>query len=237
MGSSQIYSNLSLAMALFLGAWHAFFPGHGKAVLAAYLVGSRGRVVDAIWLGLIIAITHTFSLIILAAVIKVAYGAIMAAIVQPTMPDAEPTPMPGAKMIQLVAGALIVVIGIWLIVGRKRIAGHEHYNPYGRSRQGIWQLLLLGVSGGMVPCPLGIAILLAAIAAGQTGRGLTLIIMFSLGVALTIATIAIIICKLTSLAEQLLQRTGRWVTKLPVFSGVLISLLGCYSIVKVVVTL
>jgi len=231
------YSNISLTIAFFLGALHAFWPGHGKAVLAAYLVGSRGRVMEAIWLGLIVSITHTFAVIILAVVIKIAYGAVMTAVVQPPAPGAEPIPVPGAKIIQLVAGALILGVGIWLIMGRRRIVGHDHHNHNGEHRHGPWQLLILGISGGMVPCAEGIALLLVAIAAGQTGRGLTLVVAFSLGIAVTIVTIAIIVCKLTSLAEQLLQRTGKWVTKLPVISGVLISLLGCYSIVKVVVTL
>jgi nickel/cobalt exporter len=229
MGSSQIYSNISLTMALCLGAWHAFFPGHGKAVMAAYLVGSGGRVMDAIWLGLVITIAHTFSVMILAVVIKVAFGAIVASAVQPAAP--------GEKIIQLVAGVLVLGVGIWLITGRKRIAGHEHYNPNSAGRQGIWQILLLGISGGMVPCPEGVAILFAGIAAGQAGRGLTLVIVFSLGIALTIVTIGVMICKATSLAEHLLQRTGKWVARLPVFSGILISLLGCYSVITVVITL
>lgn len=231
------YSNISLSIALFLGVIHAFWPGHGKSLLAAYLVGTRGRVMDAIWLGLVVTVTHTFSVVILAFVIKAGYSAVMAAVVQPPAPDAKPIPVPGAKTIQLMAGALILAVGIWLIVRRKRIISHQHYNPDDGRRQGIWQLLVLGISGGMVPCAEGIALLLMAIAAGQTGRGVTLVVAFSSGIALTIVTIGIIICKLTLLAEHLLQRTGEWTTKLPVFSGVLISLLGLYSIVKVVVTL
>lgn len=229
------YSNISLTVAFFLGALHAFWPGHGKVVLAAYLVGSRGRTMDAIWLGLVVTITHTFSVITLAIVIKVAYGAIMAAVIQPPTPDAKPIPVPGAKIIQLVAGVLILAVGIWLIMGRRTIAGHEHYNPDGERSQGIWQLFLLGISGGMVPCAEGIALLLVAVAAGQTGRGLILVVAFSSGIALTIITIGVIICKLTSLAESLLRRTGKWVAKLPIVSGIIISILGCYSIVKVVI--
>lgn len=237
MGSLQIYSNLSLTIAFLLGALHAFWPGHGKAVLAAYLVGSRGRVMDAIWLGLVITITHTFSVIVLAVVIKAAFSAVMADVVQPSASDAKPIPVPGVKIIQLAAGVLILGVGIWLILGRRRFVSHQHYNPNGERRQGIWQLLILGISGGMVPCAEGIALLLVAIAAGQTGKGVTLVIAFSLGIALTIVSIGIIICKLTSLAEHLLQRAGKWVPKLPILSGTLISLLGCYSIIKVVIAL
>jgi len=237
------YSSISLSAAFFLGALHAFSPGHGKTVLAAYLVGTRGRVIDAIWLGLVTAVTHTFTVVILGVIIKVAYSAIMAAITQPQSPDAESIPVPGAKIIQLIAGVLILAVGIWLILGRKRghvhehNGTHDHHTPENRDRKGIWQLLLLGMSGGMVPCAEGIALLLMAVAAGQTGRGLTLVIFFSLGVALVIITIAIIVCKLSSLAENLLRRTGKWAARLPVITGFIISTLGIYSIIKVLIGL
>lgn len=243
------YSSISLSAAFFLGALHAFSPGHGKTVLAAYLVGTRGRVIDAIWLGLVTAITHTFTIIILGVIIKVAYSAIVDAVTQPQSPGAESIPVPGAKIIQLIAGVLILAVGIWLILGRKRghvhehhgthehNGTHDHHDPEHRDQKGIWQLLLLGMSGGMVPCAEGIALLLMAVAAGQTGRGLTLVIFFSMGIALVIITIAIIVCKLSSLAENLLQRTGKWTARLPVITGFIISTLGIYSIVKVLISL
>ena len=240
MGSSQMFSNLSLTAALFLGALHAFWPGHGKAVLAAYLIGSRGRVIHAIWVGLIIAITHTFTVIVLGFIIKLAYSAIAASAIQSQPTGAEPIPVPGAKIMRLVAGILIMMVGVWLIVGKGRIHththGHEHHHHEDESRQGIWQMLLLGISGGMVPCAEGIALLLMAIAEGQMARGLTLVVAFSLGVAIVIVTIGIIVCKLSSVAEHLLQRTGKWVHRLPVISGSLISLLGFYSVVRVLLT-
>ena len=236
MDSLQMFSNLSLTAALFLGALHAFWPGHGKAVLAAFLIGSRGRVIHAIWLGLIIAITHTFTIIALGIIVKLAYGAIMTSVVQPQPSGAEPIPVPGAKIMRLIAGGLIMMVGIWLIIGRKRIHSHEHHDHEAEHHQGIWQILLLGISGGMVPCPEGMALLLMAIAAGQTGRGLTLVLAFSLGVAIVIVTIGIMVCKLTSIAEHLFQRTGKWVHGLPVISGSLIVILGCYSVVRVLIT-
>ena len=231
------YSDISLAVAFFIGAFHAFWPGHGKALLAAYLVGSRGRVIDAVWLGLVVAITHTFSVIILGIIIKASYSAVMAAVVQQQQtPDAQPVPVPGIKIIRLIAGLLILGVGIWLIMSRRRIIAHQHYSLDRAKGQGIWQIITLGVLGGMIPCAEGIALLLIAISNGQTSRGLTLVLAFSAGVALTIVSIAVIICKLTSVAERLLQRTGKWVSKLPILSGSLIAILGCYSVVKVLLT-
>ena len=232
-----MYPDVSLTIAFFLGALHAFWPGHGKAVLAAYLVGSRGRVLDAIWLGLAVTITHTLSVIILAVVIRVAFGAMMAAVVQPPTPDAAPIPVPGASIIQLVASVMILAVGVWLVFGQKRTGDHEHHNHHDERHQNIWQLLVLGVSGGIVPCAEGIALLLVAASSGQTGRGLTLVAAFSSGIALTMITIGIMVCKLTSLAEHLLHGMGKWRSRLPIVSGILISLLGGYSIIKAVIAL
>ena len=162
----------------------------------------------------------------------------MAAVVrQQQTSSPESIPVPGIKIIQLVAGVLILAVGIWLIINRRRIIAHQHYSLSGMNREGIWQIIALGVLGGMIPCAEGIALLLVAVSNGQTGRGLTLVLAFSAGVALTIVTIAVIICKLTSVAEALLRKTGKWVDKLPLVSGSLIALLGCYSIIRVLVTL
>ena len=230
------YSDISIAAAFFLGALHAFSPGHGKALVAAYLVSTRGTVAQAVYLGLIVAVTHTFSIILLGVIIKLAYAAIMQAVVQPSGSAHGPISVPGIKAIKLVAGVLILVVGVWIVMNRKRQATHEHHALTTDSRYGTWRLLLLGISGGMIPCAEGIAILLVAVASGQMGKGLVLVLFFSLGVAVTIVSIAVMICKLTALAERVLQRASGWVDKLPVVSGSLIAFLGLYSIVRVLIS-
>ncbi|MBD3184714.1 hypothetical protein GF312_20705 [Candidatus Poribacteria bacterium] len=225
------YSDISITIAFFLGAIHAFWPGHGKALIAAYLIGIRGRVVDAIWLGLIVTATHIFSVIILGIIINFSYSAIMEAVVNPDPSNTEPVPVPGANLIKLIAGILILCVGIWIILRRKQILYHEHYRTDRNIDQGVYQMLLLGVSGGIIPCAEGIALLLLAIAAGEVARGLILVLSFSLGIAVVIVTIAIMICKLTTIAEKVLQKTGEWLDKLPLISGTVISALGFYSII------
>ena len=223
-----------------LGGLHALEPGHGKTVVAAYLIGSKGRKIDAVILGLVVTMTHTFSVILLGIAAKVASTKI-------TLTEESLHGYLG-----LIAGLLILVVGLWMLVAR--IKGrepfhfhshdHDHMDPHGHphnpghshshnhhddhahshdhshdhdhdlnhshaydhahddnhshahdhthdqshshdhvhdhdlqmtetteeKRVGLWQLLLLGVSGGMVPCPAAIAVLLAAVASGKLGR-------------------------------------------------------------------
>jgi ABC-type nickel/cobalt efflux system permease component RcnA len=61
---------MALAVATGLGAFHALEPGHGKTVVAAYLVGARGTAQHALWLGLIVTATHT-------AVLMTVFGIVM----------------------------------------------------------------------------------------------------------------------------------------------------------------
>ena len=58
-----------LAVALAIGAGHAFLPGHGKTLMGAYLVGTKGRPVDAFLLGAIVSLMHTASVLLLGLVL------------------------------------------------------------------------------------------------------------------------------------------------------------------------
>lgn len=233
MDISQIY----FTTALFLGALHTFEPGHGKAIMAAYLVGSGRRVLDAILLGLVIAFTHTFSVIGLGLLMKVASETFLKNI--------------AASAIEIMAALMIIAVGVWILYSRRPSKAHHHHHANshnhnhdiahtetgGQAPKNLWQLLLLGISGGLVPCPAGIAILLAAVASGQLGRGLSLVLFFSLGVAVTIVTIGIIVCKLTDIAEHFFFSEARWTKWIPFISGVFISLLGCGTVIRVLVKL
>ncbi len=89
-----------LVISFVLGGLHALTPGHGKAIVAAYLVGSKGRVIDAIFLGLVVTFTHTFSVIALGVVMLVAQGF---------------APEDIVPWLSLFSGVLIVGIGVWLL--------------------------------------------------------------------------------------------------------------------------
>jgi nickel/cobalt transporter (NicO) family protein len=114
----------SLASAVALGAWHALTPGHGKTLMAAYLVGTRGTPVHAVGLGLSVATSHTLGIVALALVILGAQGVLPPDVVVRATP--------------VVAAVSILAIGGWMVVGevrRRRAAGasaatpHAHAHP------------------------------------------------------------------------------------------------------------
>jgi ABC-type nickel/cobalt efflux system permease component RcnA len=94
-------------VAAFLGALHAVSPGHGKTVMAAYLVGSRGSARHAIALGLTVTVSHTLGVLALAVVTLYASNLI---------PPERLYPVLG-----LLSGGLVIGIGLWLLYGRFRI--------------------------------------------------------------------------------------------------------------------
>ena len=92
-----------------------------------------------------------------------------------------------------------------------------------------WRLLLLGISGGIIPCPPAIAALLAAIGAGRTAQGLTVAIFFSLGLGLVMMTIGVVL----SQAGKLTQKVGEnldLARKLGIISAMIITGLGVITL-------
>ncbi|HID57424.1 TPA: hypothetical protein EYP37_12890 [Candidatus Poribacteria bacterium] len=224
MDVSKIY----LSTAFLLGMLHTLEPGHGKSVIAAYLVGTRGRTLDAVILGLITAFTHTFSVIALGVIFKFVSERAFAGPVQTSF--------------QLIAGLMILSVGIWVlyggIKGRYHLHAHmQHDHEHNHPREYRYpQLILMGLSAGMIPCPAGIAVLLSAISSGQINRGLLLVLTFSFGVAFAITSIAITAANVGKIAEMMIGgRFNRFFTKLPILSGIIISLLGLYSLLRLVV--
>lgn len=199
----------SLLIAFCLGGIHALQPGHGKTLVAAYLVGQRGTARHAILLGITVTLSHTFGVFLLGAVALYGSQFILPEILQPWMGVAS--------------GVLVALIGGGMLASRLRDAGrerahlrahavgdahnhhhqHEHHHhdhgaethshgPQGEHTHAIpdsitlGSLLALGVSGGIVPCPDALIVLLGAIAIHQTLYGMGLIVAFSAGLAVTL---------------------------------------------------
>jgi nickel/cobalt exporter len=183
---------ISLAAALFWGAAHALSPGHGKTIVTAYLVGRRGTPRDAAVLGLIVTVTHTIGVF--------ALGLVTLALSQWIVPE---TLYP---WLNAVAGISVVAIGAAVLRARLRDWLHErahrhghHHHHHGHDHDhapepgtGFRGLLAVGISGGALPCPSALVVLLAAISLHRVAFGLVLIVAFSLGLALTITGIGLV---------------------------------------------
>jgi nickel/cobalt transporter (NicO) family protein len=206
---------LSLLVAAFWGAAHALTPGHGKAIVAGYLIGSRGRPRHAVLLGLIVTVTHTAGVFALGLVTLLLSNFIVPERLYPWLTVAS--------------GLLVVIVGASVLRirlrhrrahshGHRHAHGHEH----GYDRRG---LIGVGVAAGLLPCPSALVVLLSAIALHRVGLGLALIVAFSVGLAATITAIGL----LAVLARRVSARVsldGPLVRALPAVSALLILAVG-----------
>ena len=203
---------LSLALALFWGAAHALGPGHGKAIVAGYLVGTRGRPRDAFVLGGVVTIIHTVGVF--------ALGLVTLGLSELFLPEQL------LPWLNLVAGLLVVAVGVGILRSRLRHArahahGHDHHHEHG----GLRSLVGVGASAGIVPCPTALVVLLAAISLGRVGYGLLLIVAFSLGLAATVTGIGLVaVAARRTFARMRLD--GRLVRLLPTASAAVVLGLG-----------
>ena len=209
----------SLLAALALGALHALTPGHGKAVMAGYLVGARGTARHALELGVTITATHTAGVFLLGLVTLYA-----AAIV---------TPERLYPWVTLLSGLVIVGIGGSLLLARARTAwhghdhGHEHaHEPIGRRRR-----IALGISSGIIPCPSALVVLLAAVSLHRVLFGVLLIVAFSVGLATVLTGIGLALAGGFPLLVRLRAVGGRHVVArsmrlVPVLSALVVTAAG-----------
>jgi nickel/cobalt transporter (NicO) family protein len=186
-----------IAVAFWLGALHALEPGHGKTIVAAYLVGSRGNMKHAALLGATVTFTHTISVFLLGL------GTLLL--------SSYIVPEKIIPVLGVISGASIVLIGGWLFFKRwgafrhaqAHAHGHHHHHHHHDHEHGhshapqgditVGSLMALGASGGLVPCPAAMVLLLSAIAIGRVGLGLVLLIAFSLGLAGVLMAIGMLV--------------------------------------------
>ncbi len=246
------FAVIALVVSFVLGGLHALTPGHGKAVVAAYLVGSKGRIIDAIFLGLIVTFTHTFSVISIGIILlfakeRIAHDDIV-------------------LWLSLISGLLIVGIGGWLLAknmkqyysGRTQNHGHDHSHDHSHDhehthdhgdghthshgfghahshvpteRTGFWSLLSLGVSGGIVPCVDALIGLLFAISLNKLTWGVIILCAFSLGLAAVLVAIGILMVMAKPVIERFTGR-GIWLQRLPIISATVVIVLGAVLVFK-----
>jgi ABC-type nickel/cobalt efflux system permease component RcnA len=280
---------LGLLLAAGLGALHAMSPGHGKTVVGAYLVGSRGTAKHAAFLGLTVTLTHTGSVFALGLLTLFASHYVL--------------PEKLFPLLSLVSGAIVLAIGMTLFVRRLRAAfgrtataamaahqhshghvdgsahthadassyGHAHGDEHqhdggtlthshgealahshdaalthshgGREHTHLppgadggaltWRsLLALGVSGGLLPCPSALVVMLSAISLGRVGYGLALILAFSVGLAATLTAVGLLFVYARRFVWGRRAGEGRVLKVLPALSALVIACVGagiCYE--------
>ena len=174
-----------LAAAFGWGALHALSPGHGKAMVAAYLIGTRGTKRDAVLLGATVTVTHTIGVF--------ALGFVTLGLSQYVLPeDLYP-------WLTLVSGLMVVAIGAGVLRSRLRPThqhshthghshDHDHPHDHGHTHRGV---LSMGAAAGLIPCPSALVVLLAAIAQHEVALGMLLIVAFSLGLAGTLTVLGL----------------------------------------------
>jgi len=181
---------LGLLAAFAFGAVHALSPGHGKTLVAAYLVGARGTPRHAVLLGLMVTFTHTISVFGL--------GLVTLYLSRFVLPETI-TPILGA-----ISGITIMWVGGTLLY-RRTVAqgmaspapGMAHHHGDGRVHThvpeeiGAGGLIALGASGGLVPCPSALVLLLTSVSLGRVGLGLTLLVAFSAGLAVVLTAVGL----------------------------------------------
>ena len=236
---------LTLLLAGVLGGAHALTPGHGKTVAAAYLVGSRGTIKHAIALGGMVTFTHTASVIVLGVVILLLSNTIAPAVLLP--------------LLEFASALLIIVLGCQLMWQRWKAlktdwahdhahshgfehdehdhhhghhhgpGGHTHALPNQITKR---NLAMLAVSGGIVPCPEALGILLLAVSINRIGFGLGLIVAFSLGLALVLTVIGILLVSSKSVLNRISGAGGALQRWLPLGSALVITLLGAGMLIR-----
>jgi nickel/cobalt exporter len=169
----------SLGSAAILGAAHAITPGHGKTAVAAYLAGVRGNALDALRLGLTVTMAHTASVFVLA---------ILAHYLAERFDVQSLHPVIGR-----LSGLAIAIMGAWLLWSRLRgpaSAGPLSMANAAADHHGL-SLRAMGISGGLVPCPEALGLLMLALSRGQSLYGLALLVSFSAGLAVVLVAIGL----------------------------------------------
>ncbi|MBV6516258.1 MAG: hypothetical protein HPKKFMNG_01922 [Planctomycetes bacterium] len=234
-----IYWFTALAFVFGWGAWHALQPGHGKTLVASYLIGTHGRPSDALFLGVVVTLAHTSGVLLLLGGIT---------LVRELYPEMFADPAKAlSEWITVAVGATILFMGVGLLLKRAE-AGHAHeHDVFGRhvhpeddhghgappdpKRMSRLEILRLGILGGVVPCPAAFVIALISIEQRLFAAGLLLVLVFSLGLALVLATIGLMLVATKSYMHARRNRPRNALyrfmeTKVPVLGALAITLIG-----------
>jgi len=225
-----------------LGALHALEPGHGKTIVAAYLVGSRGTARHALLLGVIVTASHTAGVFALGAITLYASRYIVPEQLYPWL--------------GVFSGLTIAGLGGYMFLRRwsgleldhSHTSGQLHSHWFSSRKKdapeaaapgkpiSLYQLFALGITGGIIPCPAALVVLLSAFALHRIGLGFFLIIAFSLGLAAVLISFGMLMVYGRRFIARLQVNgplTTRW---LPVASAAFMTVLGAGIAVRAFLT-
>jgi ABC-type nickel/cobalt efflux system permease component RcnA len=246
-----------LCLSAGIGAVHALTPGHGKTLVAAYLVGERGTVAHAVLLGVVTTVTHTGVVILVAIALRLFFP-------QGGMSDEVRRNL--QTTLGLLGGFVIVAMGVWLLLRRLagqadhfHLSGHGHHHHHPHPHHGVhdhvpadhchdetgqaqplptalgsvgwWNLIVLGISGGIVPCWDAILMLIVAVSLNLLWLALPMLLAFSAGLAGVLVLIGITVVRAKGIAGSRWAQ-NRLFKALPVISAALVTGLGlwlCYD--------
>jgi nickel/cobalt exporter len=237
------YSWFFAPSAIALGALHGLEPGHSKTLMAAFIVAIRGTIGQAILLGLAATVSHT-AIVWLVALAGMQLGQRF------NTADVEP-------FLQTVSGIIIIGIALWMIFRTwRQTHRHHHHHDHDHdhdhhhddedadehAREHAEQLrrelanqqitngriLLFGLTGGLVPCPASITVLMVCLQMRQIALGVLLVLCFSIGLALTLVTSGVIASLGVRHAAKHWQGLGGLAERAPYLSGALMLVVGLY---------
>jgi nickel/cobalt exporter len=254
-GKLSFWVLLSAALiAAGLGALHALEPGHGKTIVAAYLVGSRGTARHAVLLGIVVTAAHTAGVYLLGAVTLYASRYIVPEQLYPWL---------GA-----ISGLSVAGLGIFIFLRHWSGESGEHSHLPGQQHShwflamfkqappaepanhaafsteskplehalSLRELCMLGVTGGIVPCPAALVVLLSAFSLHRIGFGLFLITAFSLGLAVVLVTVGLMMVYAKRVMSSRVRRGSAGMRYLPFLSSAFMVVLGVGITVSAVVS-
>jgi ABC-type nickel/cobalt efflux system permease component RcnA len=245
-------TGMLLLLAAVFGAFHAFAPGHGKSVAAAFLVGEQGTFRQAIVLGLSTTFAHTGSVILIAGVFYLRYR--------------EAVPQDAQHWLGFLGGLVVVFVGMWLFMRRLRgQVDHVHLSggcsdmcgnhgprpavpqcrvpvrtpdpnapsvsPFQlvpkKTPRSFLRLVLLGIGVGAIPCVDAVLLLMLAVSAGRLAFALPLLVAFSVGLSVVLALVGMLVVALHRGGRRI-SGDRAWFRLLPTATAVLLMGMGLW---------
>lgn len=236
--------------AILLGILHGLEPGHSKTMMAAFIIAIKGTVKQAVMLGLAATLSHTAIVWLIALGGMYLSRAFTAQSVEPWLQL--------ISAIIILSTACWMFWRTWRGEQQWLAGNHHHdhdhhghIHPEGATSKAYQdaherahaadiqrrfdgqtvtngQILLFGLTGGLIPCPAAITVLLICIQLKAFTLGATMVLSFSLGLALTLVTVGV------GAAISVQQAAKRWsgfstlARRAPYFSSILIGLVGVY---------